>query len=69
MDCRSKGILKIRQCQLIALIGLKPKGVISTRKIGDLLIKQTLSPENQSDILMVYIIAETVFSILDEVGI
>ncbi len=54
---------------LIALIGLKPKGVISTRKTGELLIKQTLAPESQLDMIALYVIAEMMFSILDEVGI
>ena len=54
---------------LVALIGLKPKGVIATRKTGELFIKRTLAPDEQSDIVSLYVIAETVFSILDETGL
>ncbi len=54
---------------LVALIGLKPKGVIATRKTGELFIKKNLSPDVQMDIISLYVIAETVFSISKEVGI
>ena len=54
---------------LIALFGLKPKGTITTKMTGEILIKKDLSEDIKSDIFSLYLMAEAALRKMDERGI
>jgi hypothetical protein len=54
---------------LIALIGLKPKSFVTTKMKGEILIKQGLSRNLQSDIFTIYMVVEAMLGKKRESGI
>jgi hypothetical protein len=54
---------------LIALFGLKPKGTLTTKLTGEILIKKDLSDDLKSDIFSLYLMTEAALQKINERGI